>query len=123
MYHFMYRNDLAKRTFKTYDFYKKLQDHMTPAGLAFFQSDYGANVKDFYHNVLEMKEPIFEYDFPQPYLPPEQYFPLRQAFNLYLDRYRDPKQVRRSFSSQSMENRCRLNNDTVNNDTFQFFIR
>lgn len=93
---FHYRNDLAKRTFKTYDFYKNLQDHMTPAGLAFFQSDYDANVKDFYHNVLNMKEPLFEYDFPQPYHPPERYFPLKQAFNLYLDRYRDPKQVRRS---------------------------
>lgn len=40
-----------------------------------------------------MNEPIFEYDFPAPYQPPERYFPLRQAFNLYLDRYRDQKQV------------------------------
>lgn len=40
-----------------------------------------------------MKEPIFEYDFPTPYHPKEKYFPLRQPFNLYLDRYRDPKQV------------------------------
>lgn len=67
---------------------------MTPAGLAFFQSDYDTNVKEFYHNVLNMKEPMFEYDFPKPYNPPERYWPLKQAFNLYLDRYRDPKQVR-----------------------------
>lgn len=91
-FHF-FSNDLEKRTFKTYDFYRKLQDNITPAGLAFFQSDHDSNLTEFYHNVLEMKEPIFEYDFPQSYHPPERYFPLRQAFNLYLDRYRDPKQV------------------------------
>lgn len=67
---------------------------MTPAGLAFFQSDYDSNIKEFYHNVLKVQEPIFEYDFPRPYHPPERYFPLGQPFNLYLDRYRDPKQVR-----------------------------
>lgn len=104
MFHF--RNDLAKRTFKTYDFYKKLQDNLTPAGLAFFQSDYDANVKDFYHNVLNMKEPIFEYDFPQPYHPPERYFPLRQSFNLYLDRYRDPKQVGSIKSTKKVSITC-----------------
>lgn len=40
-----------------------------------------------------MNEPVFEYDFPRPYHTPERYFALRQAFNLYLDRYRDTKQV------------------------------
>lgn len=84
---------MEKRTFTTYDFYRKYQEDITPAGLAFFQSDWDSNVKDFYHNVLDMKEPVFEYDFPDSYHPPEKYFPLKQAFNLYLDRYRDPKQV------------------------------
>lgn len=87
------RNDLKKRTFKTFDFYQKLQDDITPAGLAFFQSDYDSSLTDFYHNVLEMKEPIFEYDFPRTYHPPERHRPLRHSFNLYLDRYRDPKEV------------------------------
>lgn len=94
---FNFSNDLAKRTFKTYDFYRSLQDSITPAGLAFFQSDYDTNLTDFYHNVLNIKEPIFEYDFPKAYHPPEKYFALRQAFNLYLDRYRDPKQVSIGF--------------------------
>lgn len=84
---------MDKRTFKTYDFYRKYQDDITPAGLAFFQSDWDSNLTEYYHKVLEMNEPIFEYDFPAPYHPPERYFPLRQAFNLYLDRYRDQKQV------------------------------
>lgn len=90
----IFSNDLQSRTFKTYDFYRKLQDNITPAGLAFFQSDYDTNLTEFYHNVLEMKEPIYEYDFPKTYHPDERYFALRQPFNLYLDRYRDPKQVR-----------------------------
>lgn len=88
-----FSNDLNKRTFETYDFYRKLQDNISPAGLAFFQSDYDTNLKEFYHNVLGMKEPIFVYDFPKAYHPPEKHFPLKQAFNLYLDRYRDPKTV------------------------------
>lgn len=90
---------MEKRTFKTYDFYRKLQDDITPAGLAFFQSDYDTNVKDFYHNVLDIQEPIFEYDFAEEYHPPERLFALRQPFNLYLDRYRDPKQVRNNVNS------------------------
>lgn len=95
-FHFdLYRNDLDKRTFKTYDFYRKLQDNITPAGLAFFQSDWDTNVTQFYHNVLNRTEPIYEYDFPKHYIAPEKHFALRQPFNLYLDRYRDPKQVRK----------------------------
>lgn len=88
------RNDLKKRTFKTLDFYKEHQDFITPAGLSFFQSDWDTNLTEFYHHVLEIKEPVFEYDFPKPYHPPERRFPLKQPFNLYLDRYRDPKEVR-----------------------------
>lgn len=40
-----------------------------------------------------MKEPHFEYDFPKPYIKDQTWFPLREPFNLYLDKYRDPKQV------------------------------
>lgn len=84
---------MDKRTFKTFDFYRKYQNTITPAGLAFFQADWDTTLTEFYHHVLNMKEPVFEYDFSKSYHPKERYFPLRQAFNLYLDRYRDPKQV------------------------------
>lgn len=98
MHRFLFcSNDLDARTFKTLDFYRKHQDNITPAGLAFFQSDWDESVRDVFHNVLEMSEPIYEYDFPAPYLRSERYFPLRQAFNLYLDRYRDPKQINKEF--------------------------
>jgi large subunit ribosomal protein L38 len=52
-----YRRDLPStnltaRTFSTYDFYRDLQDSMTPAGLSFFQSDWDQNLTKFFHHVL-----------------------------------------------------------------------
>lgn len=89
--------DLEKRTFNTFEFYKKHQDSMTPAGLAFFQADWDSTLKEFYHNKLNMKEPIFEYDFPEHILKEEKFFPIKQPFNLYMDRYSDPKDVNKKF--------------------------
>lgn len=51
---FFRRNDLDGRTFKTFDFYEKHQDAITPAGLAFFQSNWDKTLTDFYQNVLGM---------------------------------------------------------------------
>lgn len=48
---------LENRTFVTRDWYQKYQDDITPAGLAFFQSDWDTSLKEFYHNTLQMKEP------------------------------------------------------------------
>ena len=45
----------------------------------------------------DAKEPIFQYDFPKPYVTPQTWFPLRQPFNLYLDKYRDPKDTMKEF--------------------------
>lgn len=50
-----------------------------------------------------MKEPIFEYDFPEPYMRKEEWFPKRRAFNLYLDRYRDPKQINKEFLQRKLK--------------------
>ncbi|XP_053947609.1 39S ribosomal protein L38, mitochondrial [Anastrepha ludens] len=96
------KNNLEKRTFKTLDFYREQQDNITPAGLAFFQSDWDSSLAKFYHNVLNMKEPIFEYDFPKPYVADQKFFPLKQAFNLYLDRYRDPKEINKQFLERKL---------------------
>ncbi|XP_017484222.1 PREDICTED: 39S ribosomal protein L38, mitochondrial [Rhagoletis zephyria] len=94
--------NLEKRTFKTLDFYREQQDNITPAGLAFFQSDWDSSLTKFYHNALNMKEPIFEYDFPKPYLADQKFFPLKQAFNLYLDRHRDPKEVNKEYLERKL---------------------
>lgn len=48
----MSNNNLEKRTFKTLDFYRQYQDDITPAGLAFYQTDYDNSLTKFYHEVL-----------------------------------------------------------------------
>lgn len=45
-------HSLVDRTFKTVDFYRKHQDSMTPAGLAFFQSQWDESVTNTFHNTL-----------------------------------------------------------------------
>ncbi|XP_004592955.2 large ribosomal subunit protein mL38 isoform X2 [Ochotona princeps] len=79
---------LAERTFRTFDFYKRHQDAMTPAGLAFFQCRWDASVTHVFHQLLEMREPVFEFVWPPPYHPKQKRFPHRQPLR-YLDRYRD----------------------------------
>lgn len=96
-------NDLEKRTFSTHDFYRKLQDEITPSGLAFFQADYDTSLTDFYHKVLEIKEPTFEYDFPKQYFGDEHVFALKKPFNLYLDKYRDPKDINKDFLTKKIK--------------------
>ncbi|KAF4521794.1 hypothetical protein B566_EDAN011379 [Ephemera danica] len=89
--------NLSERTFSTLEFYRQRQDVLTPAGLAFFQADWDASLTDFFHNTLKMKEPVYEYDFPPPYIRPQEWFPIRKPFNLYLDKYRDPKAISKEF--------------------------
>ncbi|XP_007560969.1 large ribosomal subunit protein mL38 [Poecilia formosa] len=84
-------HSLVDRTFKTVDFYRKHQDDMTPAGLAFFQSQWDESVTNTFHNTLNMKEPVFEFIRPPVYHPPQVKYPHRQPLR-YLDRYRDGKE-------------------------------
>ncbi|KAJ8786945.1 hypothetical protein J1605_023200 [Eschrichtius robustus] len=79
---------LAQRTFHTFDFYKKHQDAMTPAGLAFFQCRWDDSVTHIFRQLLDMREPVFEFVRPPPYHPKQKRFPHRQPLR-YLDRYRD----------------------------------
>ncbi|XP_039440149.1 39S ribosomal protein L38, mitochondrial [Culex pipiens pallens] len=96
------RTDLAKRTFQTVEFYRRFQDEITPAGLAFFQADWDQSLVGFYHDVLKRKHPVYEYDFPAPYLRDQEWFPLRRPFNLYMDKYRDPKQVAKEYLARKL---------------------
>jgi large subunit ribosomal protein L38 len=97
-------NDLEGRTFTTFDFYKTYQDVITPAGLSFFQSSWEKSLTDVYHKVLDIKEPKYEYDFAKPYIRDQTWFPLRQPFNLYLDKYRDPKEIAKEFVERKLAN-------------------
>lgn len=47
-----YSYQLAQRTFHTFDFYKKHQEAMTPAGLAFFQCRWDDSVTQIFHQLL-----------------------------------------------------------------------
>lgn len=94
--------NLEYRTFSTFDFYREHQDQITPAGLSFFQVNWDDSLTAFYHNILKMKEPIYDYDYPEAYLKDQKLFPHRMAFNLYLDRYSDPKEVNKRFIEQRL---------------------
>ena len=61
---------LKGRTFRTSQFFNEYKDQLTPAGLAFFQSDWDSSLTQVFHHVLNMKEPRFEYDFAPPYTAP-----------------------------------------------------
>ncbi|KAM9837272.1 large ribosomal subunit protein mL38 [Aulostomus maculatus] len=82
---------LADRTFKTVEFYRKHQDNMTPAGLAFFQCQWDDSVTDTFHNTLNMGEPVFEFIRPPVYHPPQVKYPQGKPLR-YLDRYRNGKE-------------------------------
>lgn len=43
---------LEKRSFNTLEFYRQHQDELTPAGLAFYQTNWDESLTEFYHNVL-----------------------------------------------------------------------
>lgn len=79
---FYYRLELKDRSFNTLEFYRERQDYLTPAGLAFFQSDWDFSVIKAYHEKLNMDEPIFEYDHDQPIMKPQEWFPKKRAFDL-----------------------------------------
>ncbi|KAH8280781.1 hypothetical protein KR054_012380 [Drosophila jambulina] len=95
-------SNLEKRTFSTLDFYRKHQEQLTPAGLAFYQTNWDESLSQFYHDVLKCKEPVYEYDFPKPYLADQKFFPLKQPFNLYMDKHRDQKQLNKEFLERKL---------------------
>ncbi|KAI5734578.1 hypothetical protein M8J77_008309 [Diaphorina citri] len=86
-----------ERTFNNEAFYRKHQDNLTPAGLSFFQSTWDRSVTKVFHHVFDSKEPVFEYDFDPAHHPEQEWFPIGKPFNLYLDRYRDPKQIAKEY--------------------------
>ncbi|XP_036427989.1 39S ribosomal protein L38, mitochondrial [Colossoma macropomum] len=82
---------LKQRSFKTVEFYKKHEELITPAGLAFFQSQWDESVTSTFHTLLNMREPVFEYDRPPVYHPPQRKYPHGQPLR-YMDRYRGGKE-------------------------------
>ncbi|XP_077983170.1 large ribosomal subunit protein mL38-like [Glandiceps talaboti] len=81
---------LRERTFKTLDFYRKFEDVLTPAGLNFFQCRWDKSVTDVYREILDMREPIYEYDYPPKYIAPQKKWPHRRRIE-YLEKYIPPE--------------------------------
>jgi len=107
--------NLEARTFDTFDFYSKYQESLTPAGLAFFQSDYEPGLRDFFHQSLNMKEPRFEYEFPLPHIKSWSHIQQRTGdlgFNEFMDRYRDPKDVEKEVLVKKLKHTHPLEGDT-----------
>merc|ERR1711983_455472 len=54
-----------------------------------------SSLTHFYHHVLNMKEPRYEYDFPPPYTTPwnEKMPRIFTPFNFFLDTKREPKEI------------------------------
>ncbi|XP_072013325.1 large ribosomal subunit protein mL38-like [Amphiura filiformis] len=77
---------LQDRTFSTLEFYRKYQNMITPAGLRFFQCRWDESVQGIYHNTLNMREPVFEYDFPPTYLAPQKKWPHKKPLH-YLEHF------------------------------------
>ncbi|KAH8314573.1 hypothetical protein KR074_002592 [Drosophila pseudoananassae] len=94
--------NLEKRNFSTLDFYRQNQEQLTPAGLAFYQTNWDESLTQFYHNVLKLKEPVYEYDFPKAYLSDQKFFPLKQPFNLYMDKHRDQKVLNKEYLERKL---------------------
>ncbi|KAH8266571.1 hypothetical protein KR018_008062 [Drosophila ironensis] len=94
--------NLERRSFSTLDFYRQNQEQLTPAGLAFYQTDWDESLTELYHSVLKLKEPVYEYDFPKAYLSDQKFFPLKQPFNLYMDKHRDQRQLNKEYLERKL---------------------
>ncbi|KJH46607.1 phosphatidylethanolamine-binding protein [Dictyocaulus viviparus] len=84
---------LDERVFSMSHFYKQNEDIITPSSLLFFQTSYDISVKERLH-AIGLKSPIYEYKYNEALKPEQKEFPKKpQPFDLYLDMYRDPKEV------------------------------
>lgn len=47
-------------------------------------------------------EPVYEYDFPKAFIAEQEHFPLKKPFNLYMDKYRDPKKINKEYLERKL---------------------
>ncbi|EGT34123.1 hypothetical protein CAEBREN_22866 [Caenorhabditis brenneri] len=75
------------------ELYKSYENVLTPSAIRFFQTSYNNSVKTALHS-LGLKSPLYEYEYRPALKPAQREFPEKpQPFDLYLDMYRDPKEV------------------------------
>ncbi|VDM56239.1 unnamed protein product [Angiostrongylus costaricensis] len=95
-------DSLDGRVFVMSHFYKENEDTITPSFISFFQTSYDISVKNQLHG-MGLKSPLYEYKYNEPLKPEQKEFPKKpQPFDLYLDMYRDPKEIEQELLEERL---------------------
>ncbi|CAG9538003.1 unnamed protein product [Cercopithifilaria johnstoni] len=96
---------LMDRIFSVGQLYKEFEKQWTPSALSFAQASWDVSVNEALHRI-GMKSPIYEYRYNPPVKVDQKEFPLRsQPFNLYLDQFRDPKEIHADLLKRRLQMR------------------
>lgn len=96
---------LIDRIFNVGQLYKEFEKQWTPSSLSFAQASWDASVNEALHRI-GMKSPIYEYQYYPPVKMDQKEFPLKpQPFNLYLDQFRNPKEIHADLLKKRLQMR------------------
>ncbi|VDN08146.1 unnamed protein product [Thelazia callipaeda] len=98
-------NALGDRIFNVGQLYKDFEQQWTPCAVSFAQVTWDLSVNKALHRI-GMKSPIYEYMSNPPLKMEQKEFPIKpQPFNLYLDQFRDPKEVHADLLKRRLQMR------------------
>ncbi|MCP9258044.1 39s ribosomal protein [Dirofilaria immitis] len=96
---------MMDRIFTVGQLYKEFENQWTPSAISFAQASWDVSVNEAFHRI-GMKSPIYEYQYNPPVKMDQKEFPLKpQPFNLYLDQFRDPKEVNADLLKRRLQMR------------------
>ncbi|CAG2176750.1 unnamed protein product [Oppiella nova] len=86
---------LKNRSFNAYEFMSAhgTDNSLTPVGLSWFQTTWDYSSRKIYYDFLNMRCPHYEWIAPKNTSFKQLQFPARAPFNIYLDNFRDPKEM------------------------------
>ena len=79
------------------------QHEAVPIGLSWFQSTWDPYCRHVMHQQLNMRCPEYEYVHPKESLKPQVKHPFAAPFNVYLDHFRDPKELAQEVLLKRLE--------------------
>jgi hypothetical protein len=77
---------------------------LTPVGLSWFQTSWDSSAQKVLHNQLNMRAPVYEYIQAEETNSEQALWPQSAAFNLYLDRYRETKELNKYALVERLKN-------------------
>lgn len=81
-----------------------LQSHAaTPIGVSWFQSTWDSFSQQVLHKELDMRSPVYEYVQAEEVQHKQVKHPFAAPFNLYLDHYRDPKEISKQVLTERLK--------------------